>query len=82
MYLAHLCCASDCGSHLAVDSVRQARPLFFSSPSPLPLFFLLLDEAEGAIRGDQALQSSKLQFLSPRASLYMGEYVQLIKIEK
>jgi hypothetical protein len=57
---------------------RSSFPFFSFSP----LFFLLLDEAEGAIRGDQALQSSQLQFLSARASLYMGEYVQLIKIEK
>jgi hypothetical protein len=29
VYLAHLCCASDCGPHLVVDSVRQAQLLLF-----------------------------------------------------
>jgi ABC-type uncharacterized transport system permease subunit len=45
------------------------------SPSPLPLFLLLLDEAEGAIDANQALQGSQLQFLSVRTSLYMREDV-------
>jgi hypothetical protein len=38
------------------------------SPSPLSLFLLLLDEAEGAIDSDQAIYSSKLQVLLARAA--------------
>jgi hypothetical protein len=75
VYLAHLRCIFDSGSYLAVDSVRQAQPPSLPSLSPLPLFLLLLDEAEGAIDADQALQGSQLQFLSVRTSVYKREDV-------
>jgi hypothetical protein len=57
VYLAHLCCASDCGPHLVVDSVRQAQLLlfllllpslssFFSSMKPMaPLILIKLSKA-------------------------------------
>jgi hypothetical protein len=57
MYLAHWCCASDCGSHRVVDSVRQAHLLpfllllpslssfFFSTRQKAPLEVIKLSEA-------------------------------------
>jgi hypothetical protein len=45
------------------------------SPSPLPLFLFLLDETEGAIDADRALQGSQHQFLSVRTSLRIREDV-------
>jgi hypothetical protein len=47
MYLAHLCCASDSGPYLAVDSVRQAQP-----PLSLLLLQFLLVRASLYIRED------------------------------
>jgi ABC-type uncharacterized transport system permease subunit len=76
-----------CAAPLTVGPVRcglcapSATPSL-PSPSPLPLILLLLDEAEGAIDADQALQGSQLQFLSVRTSLYVREDVWIIKIER
>jgi hypothetical protein len=61
MYLAHLCCASDSGPYLAVDSVRQAQPplsllllpslsfFFFSTRQKAPLIPIKLSKAHNFI---------------------------------
>jgi hypothetical protein len=57
VHLAHLCCVSDCGPHLVVDSVRQAQPplsllllpslssFFFSTKQKTPLESIKLFKA-------------------------------------